>query len=300
VKLYKVVLSILIFVLSPQSLLFCQPAGSVTDEQKQGTGMTKESLDLINANYKRAMECYIKGDCAEAIRCWEDILKLDPGQVPPQKMIPLARERLKKSLETLRQRGVDAFSQGKYSLAVDCYVEYLRYDPTDSEMTTGLKKLRAIKEIIPDATDSNKAFRMVRIGVINYMYPNGDIALAIDALRYATQLDKVNQPIAKLRAHLESEHPKIVKLTPFNPAKGLVEQRLDAALNNIYEGNYDSAIVNCEEVLELDPGNVVAYTRIGSSYFALGKKDKAKLAWQEVLRLDPNNKDVRKFINQIK
>jgi len=44
------------------------------------------------------------------------------------------------------------------------------------------------------------------------------------------------------------------------PFKGLnfVDQNLSVALNNIYNGRYDLAISNCEDVLMLEPDNMLA------------------------------------------
>ncbi len=261
-------------------------------------GVIKEQLDMINLYYKKAMDMYLKADFSGAINSWQEILKIDPNQTPPQKMIALARERLKKNMETTYKRGKDAYAQGKYQVAIQSYTEYLKYDPNDADTNSMVRKLRGISEIIPDASADTKAMRMVRIGITNFVDPNGDIHLALDALRYAEQLDKKMLSITQIRQLVENENPKITRLSSFDQKKGLIEQRLDEVYNNILEGKYETAVVVCEEILTLEPDNILALTRLGSAHFALGRKDKAKQYWEKVLQYDPKNKDIKRFLNE--
>ncbi len=76
----------------------------------------------------------------------------------------------------------------------------------------------------------------------------------------------------------------------------LVEQKLYVALKNIYSARYDIAIMECQDVLELEPENVLAMTRLGSAYYALGNRDKAIEIWKRALEIDPNNKDILDFL----
>ena len=48
----------------------------------------------INTLYKDAMDSFYKKDYKTAISIWQDILKRDPGQKNPSKLIEMARSRI--------------------------------------------------------------------------------------------------------------------------------------------------------------------------------------------------------------
>ncbi|GAJ13873.1 unnamed protein product, partial [marine sediment metagenome] len=52
------------------------------------------------------------------------------------------------------------------------------------------------------------------------------------------------------------------------------------------------AILECQEVLELEPNNTLALSRLGSAYYVIGQKEKAKELWLRVLEIEPENKEV--------
>ena len=76
----------------------------------------------------------------------------------------------------------------------------------------------------------------------------------------------------------------------------LVDHKLQMTLEAIYDGRYLVAVNECTDVLDLEPQNVVALTRLGSSYFAMNERDKAKQIWTKALQLDPRNDVLRKFL----
>ena len=52
----------------------------------------------------------------------------------------------------------------------------------------------------------------------------------------------------------------------------------------------------CRQVLDLEPSNVLALTRMGSAYWVMGAKDTARKLWQEAQKLDPSNPELQEFI----
>jgi len=82
------------------------------------------------------------------------------------------------------------------------------------------------------------------------------------------------------------------------PNMTLVDQRLQEALEYMYDDKHISAITLCQEVLELEPDNVLALTRMGSAYWGMGYDDAARSAWKKALSLDPNNEALKQFLNQ--
>ncbi|MEN3013377.1 MAG: tetratricopeptide repeat protein [Endomicrobiia bacterium] len=64
--------------------------------------------------------------------------------------------------------------------------------------------------------------------------------------------------------------------------------------------DYATAIKLCEEILLLEPEDVLAYKRLGSAFYALGQKDKALQMWQQALQLDPKDEKLKNMIENIK
>ena len=56
----------------------------------------------------------------------------------------------------------------------------------------------------------------------------------------------------------------------------------------------------CTIVIELQPNNILAWKRLGSAYFAIGKKDKARETWERALKIAPDDVELKQFIKQAK
>lgn len=80
------------------------------------------------------------------------------------------------------------------------------------------------------------------------------------------------------------------------PRTALVKEKLRKAAGHFYEKRFDLAANNCEEALLLDEGNTIGWTRLGSSYFMLGDKAKAKSAYARALELNPGDEVTMKFM----
>ena len=52
-------------------------------------------------------------------------------------------------------------------------------------------------------------------------------------------------------------------------------------------------------MLIVDPGNAAAYKRLGSAFYAMGNQRRAVEAWEESLKRDPSDRDLRDFLNNM-
>lgn len=96
---------------------------------------------------------------------------------------------------------------------------------------------------------------------------------------------------------LISDQVKIhVRRDELLPRTALVKEKLRKAAKNFYIQQFDAAVRECEEVTVLDEGNSLAWTRLGSAYFMLGDKEKAKKAYLKVIELDPGDLVTRRFV----
>lgn len=76
----------------------------------------------------------------------------------------------------------------------------------------------------------------------------------------------------------------------------LVAQYLERAQQLTLEGDYNGALRQVNTVLQVDPENVSALSMKGSIYYAMGNYELANEEWQEVLALDPSNREVQQFM----
>ena len=80
------------------------------------------------------------------------------------------------------------------------------------------------------------------------------------------------------------------------PRTALIKEKFRKAANNFYIQQFDAAAKECEEVAVLDEGNPAAWQRLGSAYFMMGDKEKARKAYLKALELDPKDLVTRRFV----
>ena len=95
----------------------------------------------------------------------------------------------------------------------------------------------------------------------------------------------------------------LVRLTSFElrkdeilPRPMLIQEKLNKAAEIFYEQRFESALRQCEEVLLLDDKNAVAWTRLGSVYYAMGDREKARNIYEKAVKLDPSDQQTIDFM----
>jgi tetratricopeptide (TPR) repeat protein len=74
-----------------------------------------------------------------------------------------------------------------------------------------------------------------------------------------------------------------------------VNERLKRLADGVFAQRYEAAIRAGLEALLIDPENALAWTRLGSAYFASGNNAKARDAYDHALKLEPDNEKLRIF-----
>jgi tetratricopeptide (TPR) repeat protein len=273
-------------------LAFVTPAGaqdyigmSVEDKQK-----------LMEEYYTRAIQYYNDGNYARAIHHWQEILKIDSEQTAPPALIKQARAKLSERLGPLEKAVQQEITAGQYESALEKCIELLEQDPGNPSHKALKEKLSSVVEFRGSETGPGKVPRLIRKGVAAHLAPDENPKTALNALRYAQDLAPRDKSLQKLVSYVAGRYPDVAKKEEAAPGMSLVEHKLFIALNSIYEGRYDLAIFACNEVLDLEPENVLALKRKGSAYFALNQKDRAREIWQEALKLSPNDSEIKKFL----
>ena len=193
----------------------------------------------------------------------------------------------------LYERGVGEYRGGQYRLALDTFREAERLLPEDDAITELRRKLEAVTPIVEAEPGKSQQSSLIRLAISRYL--ENDPKRALNALIYAEE-KKIERPeLVRLRRLVENSHPD-VRMPQISPGIGLVDYKLQATLEAIYDGRYLTAISECSDVLDLEPENVLALTRLGSAYYAMNERDKAQKIWTKALQLDPQNDILKKFL----
>ncbi len=193
----------------------------------------------------------------------------------------------------LYERGVSEYKAGQYATALETFQNAERLIPQDTGVKESRRRLNAIIPIIENETGATRDSELLRLIITRYI--ENDPKRALNALLYANDKKIARPELARLKRLIEADHPEVEM--PVLPA-GLtfVDHALQMSLEAIYDGRYLTAISDCSDVLDLEPNNVMALTRLGSAYFAMNEREKAKQIWTKALQIDPSNDMLKKFL----
>lgn len=198
------------------------------------------------------------------------------------------------------RQALQYFKAGYFSKAVQKLKEALDADPSNTEIRNMLDKLEKAITFIPNATGSDEIATLVRRGIIAYV-DGRDLRSAVNVLRYAYNKNPKDEKLLSLLNMIEKE-AGVSELTrrPEGPEIfTLVDQKIYDARQAIYQGKYDLALKRAQDILDLEPNNETALEIMGSAFFLMDQKDKAKAVWEKVLEINPNNNTVKKFLEQL-
>ncbi len=156
-----------------------------------------------------------------------------------------------------------------------------------------LAMLETVSAAVPDATQRTEKDELLRKSVGRLMAKNTDAVLYVT---YARQKWPKDAAAARLYNIIAREFPETASELRLLPGITIIDQLLQDALDFIRNGRFIQAISTLQRVLQLEPDNIAALTRMGSAYWAIDKKDLARENWQRVLQLDPNNTEVNQFM----
>ena len=63
--------------------------------------------------------------------------------------------------------------------------------------------------------------------------------------------------------------------------------------------DYTGALNDMEKAVQCDPYNYMNFYHLGGAYYSMGQYDKAKMAWQRCLKINPNYAEAQKGINAL-
>lgn len=265
-------------------------AAELTPEQKKA---------MVAEHYQRAFELFKGEDYARAIRHWESILELDPAQKSAKQLIGEARKKIEISVKEKEREVYKLVDEGRYAKAQDGILKLLEADPTNPLYVALESRLGRVAKLLTEAAGPDHASKVLRTGLSAYLGRPENLRLAYDGLRHARDLAPKNEAIPKLVAEFEDYHSDVAGANRVTPGMTLIEFKRFVILSHIYDGKYPFAIDSCHEVLALEPNDVLTLKRMGSAYFAMGHKDRAKEIWTRALKLSPQDRQLKGFLAKV-
>jgi tetratricopeptide (TPR) repeat protein len=255
-------------------------------------------VDVRTKKHYDQADAYLKEkQYDKAIEEWKKILDIDDKQEAASRYIASAvREKMKSIYVDAKQ----AYERGDYITSRDYYNRILSDNPTDIDVKTIVSRLDDLVKVTLKIEEQSPAGDMMRTALAQYLAVDGNRKASMAAAWYAFQLNPTSLTIA-VKSFLELKYVALLS-TMESPVgdMNIIDQYLFAALNHIYEGRYDLAIQECTIVIELQPKNILGWKRLGSGYYAIGKKDKAKETWEKALKVAPDDPELKQFIRQAK
>jgi len=141
------------------------------------------------------------------------------------------------------------------------------------------------------------------VGVESYFTPNHFFRLALNiSSDQKISDDSVFYPAISMGVSLTDVFGARPKPAPKQPLDIDEDSfaKLEKGLLAFQSNNFEAAASNYEQVAEKYPEFVLAYVRLGNSYYKLNQMALAKKAWTHALTLDPTNDDLFMALTRLK
>jgi tetratricopeptide (TPR) repeat protein len=253
----------------------------------------------VQKYYDQAFGYYKAGDYGRAIQVWDDILRLDPDQRTAKDMIREVQNNIEKE-NARRLASVLAHVRiGRYRTALSG-LETLLENGNRTPFAAALQaSLEEIVQITPQVPARTKAWNLASLSLNAALGKNSDYKLAYNGLRYACELDSADERLKRLLDWFLSHHPEFVNTDNVTPGMTWLEYKRSLALDHMYGARYHQAIDTLNEILALEPADLVALKRLGSAYYSLDLPDKARESWQQALAIAPEDPQLKKFLRKL-
>jgi Flp pilus assembly protein TadD len=268
---------------------------------------TKDELEVQLEGYRKRVESGIS--LQERIVLLDRLIKLykvrgrDTKALEEERAQALADEAAvqtvsaasRQKAQSLFQQAMEQIKAGTYKQAQTTLQEAEHLNPTDKILSDLRQKMDAVTAITPQAPLDPNSGDLVRRGVMQFA--QNEPSKSLNFLLYAQQKDPTDKSIPALVDLVKRTFPN-ESAEILDARLNLIDQKLQKALEKIYAGEYLVAAKECQEVLDLEPENALALTRLGSVYYAMGQVKQARVHWTQALALDPRNDVLKSFLSQ--
>lgn len=251
---------------------------------------------------RRALGMRLIGFLAAAVAQFPSALEAGS---PKAALQPSPQEQAREAASLVAQAR-DLVKSGDYVWALALLRRAVRADPSLGDEAVGRMERRLDALITGLGLDSDSARRVAlrkaggpagasaERGVLAFV--EGSDAEAILYASVAVGEDPKTEAFRSLLSLVERETGIHAASLDLVPREALVQRKLHRAEQEFFAGRYSNAARECQDVVWLDPTNAFAWTRLGSSWWKAGKREKATQAYQRALALDPDNARLRRFM----
>ncbi len=244
---------------------------------------------LLRALVELGTECARNEDWQNALLYLDKARKLVPKDRDVNEMYSLVRDMRNSSYSMYEtETGMPGLEQicqgGNYRAAYEKMRKLGAEKSKDIEVRDLYKKLKMVSMTIPEikGADEKSEFLKKAIGYYLSEEPKG----AINMLQYYTEKNPDDRESSSIMRSVKAEYPDVAKEESVADGMTFVESKLFRALNYIYENKHDLAVNECNAVLDIEPDNLTALLRLGSAYYVLGMKERAKEAYTRAREID--------------
>ena len=194
---------------------------------------------------------------------------------------------------------ISSIREGEYLKSIDMLRQAIELAPDEQRYIDIRARVEFITDYLFFCVGKDKVDVSIRNAVSRYVV-EFEPKEALEMFQYSYSLKPGNENLFRLIKALAKEHD----ITIDNSARtwNLAEQRVYQALDKFRQKKFDECIKLCEEALDLEPTNVTAYKRLGSTFYILGNMERAKENWKKVIELAPNDDDtanIRELLRKI-
>ncbi|MBI4375001.1 MAG: hypothetical protein HY549_00985 [Elusimicrobia bacterium] len=169
-------------------------------------------------------------------------------------------------------------------------IKDLELSPTEPLATLG-NRLDLIASYYPDLSEVVEAWEIELSSGIHH-FINARDRSAILHVSYALSLNSNNSKLDHFLGKLEAATEIAAHRLPAAHPRNFVDEllyKVEAANNR---RDYHQVLQLLQDIEEIDPTNVTALERVGSTYFVLGKYDAALATWRKALPLEIKPKEI--------
>lgn len=194
---------------------------------------------------------------------------------------------------------VALYTAGKFMEAAKKAESAYQLDPNKKDVKKILDNLLLITAYIRSATEDTEEHQGVRKAVLSLM--DNDLVGTVNALRYAYYKNPNNKSLHQLLNRMEqiAGMPLTEAYKEEIAGWSIIDKKIYEAREDVLNGRYTDAIRKCQEILNLEPKNTTALEIMGSAFFMMNEIEKARAIWKKVLELDPTNKVIQQFLEEL-
>lgn len=222
-----------------------------------------------------------------------------PGETKSQKQTNYAREYLNNAQTELKKRNyLRASKDLDTALGIDAKIEDGQWNARAARLRKLVKAmdLGVNEEDVEELAKDGRAPLIAQQAIEAYLAGEEDRAVLLAHAALGTE-ERVPAYRRLLDGMTHLTGRKIDR-DQILPTGRLAALKMKEGVEAVYTRRFAQAAEFLREALWLDPNNALGWTRLGSAYFALGDKARAKAAWAKALEINPADEALRAFMSQ--